>query len=271
MNIHLMWAVDHITPSIDVHEHNFYQVIYCKSGNGRIFCGGKWHDAVAGNIYFANLMEKHAIEPNGDMRLIEVKFTVDDENVRKLLKSIPSVFSFNTDPRMNRLFEDFLEECFCREAYSSDTSTALFSILLIKLLRKYVLVGKDDEFLEENCGFPLWSVTRFVHGDDKRIRHIIEYIEQHLAEEITLDSLAECLHFNKSYLGVLFKNIYGISLKKYVSQLRMERAKELLLTTDNSITYIAKKTGFKSIHYFSYVFKRVENMSPQEYRMMYKG
>lgn len=271
MNVHLMWAVDHITPSVAVHEHNFYQMIYCKYGNGRIFCGGKWHPAVAGNIYFANLMEKHAVEPSGDMRLIEVKFTVDDENVRTLLKQIPSVFSFNAEPRLNRMFEDFIEECFCREPYSDDSSTAAFSFLLIKLLRKYAFKGIAGDCIEQECGLPQWCVARFVHSDDKRIRQIIEYIEQHLAEEITLDSLAECLHFNKSYLGVLFKNIYGISLKKYVSQMRMERAKELLLTTDNSITYIAKKTGFKSIHYFSYAFKKEEDMSPQEYRARYKG
>jgi len=84
---------------------------------------------------------------------------------------------------------------------------------------------------------------------------------------ISLDELASIAHFEKSYLTVRFKQMWGISPMKYVNLLRIERAKLLLATTDMSITDIACCVGFGSIHYFSRYFKEKEGITPNEYRI----
>ena len=94
-------------------------------------------------------------------------------------------------------------------------------------------------------------------------------MEKHLAEKITLEDLSELMHFDKSYLIERFKSLWGLPPKQYLNALRLEKAKELLVTTDKTVTDIAQETGFQSIHYFSSFFKRKENMTPLSYRKRY--
>ena len=95
---------------------------------------------------------------------------------------------------------------------------------------------------------------------------LLDYIEHNLSECITLDSLSQQAHFDKSYLIARFKESMGTSPMRYVSHLRLERAKVLLATTDDSVTQIAHAVGFSTIHYFSRFFKEKEGLSPVEYR-----
>ena len=95
---------------------------------------------------------------------------------------------------------------------------------------------------------------------------VLDYIEKHLAEDITLEDLSEIAHFEKAYLITKFKEIWGLSPMKYVNALRIERAKQLLSTTEKSITDIAYETGFGSIHYFTRYFKDSTGITPSEYR-----
>ena len=90
-----------------------------------------------------------------------------------------------------------------------------------------------------------------------------------MADEITLEKLARLIHFNKSYLIEQFKEAMGVLPMKYLNEMRMEKAKELLITTEKSITDVATETGFQSIHYFSRTFKKKENMTPHDYRVKY--
>ena len=99
--------------------------------------------------------------------------------------------------------------------------------------------------------------------------YTVRYIENNLDREITLDELAKTVHFNKSYLIVRFKETWGISPMKYVNYVRIERARELLATTEKSITDIALEVGFSGIHYFSRYFKARVGITPQEYRTSY--
>ena len=91
-----------------------------------------------------------------------------------------------------------------------------------------------------------------------------------MADPLSLDILSEVAHFEKSYLTLRFNEIWGISPMKYVNFQRIERAKMLLVTTDKSVTDIAKDVGFGSIHYFSRYFKEKEKLSPNDYRIQMK-
>lgn len=271
MNVYTMWVVDRVSPDVKIHENDFYQIIYCNREGGKIFVGGKWHMAVEGNIYFANPMEKRAIEQHGNLRVTDIKFVVDPEETSALLKKVPSVFSVNDDMQLLRAFKDVVNEGFGREAYSGESTDAALALLLVKIIRKFVFNAADGTVAKPSFELPPWSVTMLERNGDERMKMLVEYIERHIAEPITLDDLSEFIHLNKSYLGERFKAIWGVPPMKYVNWVRVERAKELLLTTDVSITDIAEKTGFQSIHYFSRFFKQKENMTPQEYRAQYRN
>lgn len=92
------------------------------------------------------------------------------------------------------------------------------------------------------------------------------YIDEHFKENITLDSLADMAHLSKFYLAHSFQREYGISPIRYLLERRIRESRFMLSETDYSLSHIAQVLGFSSSAYFSQCFRRVENISPIEYR-----
>lgn len=95
------------------------------------------------------------------------------------------------------------------------------------------------------------------------------YLDQHYHEKIALDDLADKFFINKFYLTRLFKEQYGSSIVNYVLFLRISRAKELLRFTDLSVEEIGIQCGIPDGNYFSRAFRKIEGISPSEYRKMW--
>lgn len=106
---------------------------------------------------------------------------------------------------------------------------------------------------------------------DKDIKGCLDYIQNHYNHDITVSFLAERLNMSASYFGSLFKKKVGVNVTHYLTDYRMEMAKILLRTTDKSITEISDEIGYDNIYYFSNVFKKKFNMSPNIYRKQLKS
>jgi two-component system response regulator YesN len=101
---------------------------------------------------------------------------------------------------------------------------------------------------------------------DMTTRRIMEYIQKHYTEDITLKSISRLFYMNPAYLGQLFKNSTGVLFNQYLTEIRMKAAKNMLLETDLSICDIAEKCGYKVIRSFYTAFKKYYNCTPNEYR-----
>lgn len=100
----------------------------------------------------------------------------------------------------------------------------------------------------------------------KRLDKAIEYIEVNFMNTIRIEELCNCVNLNESNMIKLFKNNLGRTPVEYINQVRINRAKELLLHTDGAIKEIAYQTGFTDEFYFSRVFKKMEGRSPRGFR-----
>lgn len=92
------------------------------------------------------------------------------------------------------------------------------------------------------------------------------YIDNHFKEDLSLDQLAQLAHVNKYYLAHAFRREFGESPIHYLISRRVEESKFLLRETDHTLSFISRVLGFSSPSYFSQCFRRVEGMSPVEYR-----
>ncbi len=104
-----------------------------------------------------------------------------------------------------------------------------------------------------------------------RYREVIEetigFIENNYAqEELSLNSLAAHVNFSPNHLSMIFSQQTGKTFIKYLTDYRMERAKELLRCTGKRSSVIAGEVGYKDSHYFSYLFKKTQGMTPTQYR-----
>ena len=102
--------------------------------------------------------------------------------------------------------------------------------------------------------------------EERTIQSITRYLQEHLSEEISLAVLADEFHLNPQYISQLFKNEIGVNFLAYLTNIRMERAKKLLLTTDLSVADISEQSGYGDYRVFTMVFKKAEGVTPSQYR-----
>lgn len=98
------------------------------------------------------------------------------------------------------------------------------------------------------------------------IKIAVEFLRQNYHEDITLQQTAEKAGFNPSYFSTLFSSSTGITFTDFFTKLRLNRAKELLKTTNMKIYEIAEAIGYRNSYYFSRIFRKFEGVTPFEYR-----
>jgi two-component system response regulator YesN len=97
------------------------------------------------------------------------------------------------------------------------------------------------------------------------MQRAVQYLYDHYAETITLEGIAEALHVSPYYLSHVFSREKKFSLFSFLSQLRMDRARELLAEGECTVKEVAGAVGFGDPNYFSKVFKRRFGSSPTQY------
>lgn len=99
------------------------------------------------------------------------------------------------------------------------------------------------------------------------VEEAIRYIQEKYAdEELSLNSIAAHVNFSPSYLSMVFSQATGDTLIHYLTEIRMNKAKELLKCTGKKSSIIAAEVGYKDPHYFSYLFRKTQGVTPTIYR-----
>lgn len=265
MSVRALWISDHHLMPVERHTHDFYQLIYCRRGAGIIEIGGIPYPAVAGHAYLVKPKEAHALQPEDGMHAIELKFEITREEYDAMLRCLPTVLNVGASPGLSHSLFEIVREGLSGAFYSHEATGAALNLFLVRLLREHHVVSENRGL--QSCYFdaPPQKNGR-AGGRDAAFLRLLDYIEHHLADEITLDDLCELAGLERSYLITRFKRTFGISPMRYLNAMRIEQAKRLLATTEKTVTEIAYEVGFGSIHYFCRIFKRTTGLAPHLYR-----
>lgn len=96
---------------------------------------------------------------------------------------------------------------------------------------------------------------------------VMDYIEKHYGEEeLSLNLLASHVNFSPNHLSAIFSQQTGQTFSRYLTDYRMNKAKEMLRCTGKKASEISMEVGYKDPHYFSYLFKKTQGMTPTQYR-----
>lgn len=99
------------------------------------------------------------------------------------------------------------------------------------------------------------------------VEQVKHYIAIHVYENLSLDQLADKVHVNASYLSRIFRQYTREKLTSYVTRIKMEHARKLLLESDIRVQDVATKLGFDNANYFAKVFRKANGLSPHEFRL----
>ena len=98
------------------------------------------------------------------------------------------------------------------------------------------------------------------------VNAVKEYLDQHFVEKIALEELAKRFYINKFYMTKVFKEQCGTTISNYVLQLRITKAKELLRFSNMNVESVGMECGFLDANYFTRAFKKIEGVTPGQYR-----
>ena len=120
-------------------------------------------------------------------------------------------------------------------------------------------------------GLFLLIVSRLLELSQSRqsnpyVRQIKDYLHTHYTKKVTVQMVADQVKLNSVYCGALFSKETGETILNYTNNLRIIKAKELLLYTNDPISQIASDVGIEDLYYFSRIFKKNVGVSPQQYR-----
>ncbi|WP_082235248.1 helix-turn-helix domain-containing protein [Halobacillus massiliensis] len=145
--------------------------------------------------------------------------------------------------------------------YKRVFDSILYSPVLYRIVQEFVLF--INRLLED-----IFEKPRPLVKDT--IEEAIDYMEKHYGDNnITLNKVADHVERNASYLSYLFMNKYGKSFREVLSAIRIQQAKEMLISSHDSIQIIAEQVGYSKPNYFSRVFKKITGETPNQYRNRY--
>lgn len=122
-----------------------------------------------------------------------------------------------------------------------------------------------DKIIAEISGF-FTEAGMDASQEEKTVLKVKEYIDNHYYEDISVKKLAKQFNINYSYLSSLFAKEVGVGIAVYGTNIRMEMAKSLLLSTTSGIAVIAEMVGYDDLQYFYRVFKKYTGKPPISYR-----
>ncbi|WP_312644300.1 response regulator [Hydrogenoanaerobacterium sp.] len=222
------------------------------------------------------------IEPDS-----KVRFLFDESNETTLKSILKTGTKEQVSKFINRMFENMRRH----KATISDYQIYIIEMFSVVVKTAKSLIPDFDLNVGNNLNFITDIFTHESIDDVKlwfeRLCHrVMEYInlqrqdsadilagkgyeyikKNYQASDLSLKSVSEQLHISPSYFSSIFKKSTGDSFTNVLIKIRMENAKELLLSTNKKIFEIAQETGYTDQHYFSYCFKRYFQISPNEMR-----
>ncbi|MDR0570936.1 MAG: helix-turn-helix domain-containing protein [Clostridiales Family XIII bacterium] len=109
-----------------------------------------------------------------------------------------------------------------------------------------------------------------LYVETKPIRAAKEYISRNYHSALTLDEVSGYVGFNATYFSHLFKKVTGMNFLEYLTEVRVDKAKALLIDTEHSVADISVQVGYNDIKHFSKLFRKTTGLSPSEYRKFYQ-
>ena len=247
-----------------LHWHNSLELLFVVSGTVNITVAGHIHTLAAGDVILINANDPH--ELNADeciMAAVQIKLSMFDERV---VRRSDLYFDCNsvTDPgnpglpKLKRIVAQFVKIY----ADSDEGRTMRAKSLSYSLMAELMTCFRVERARGEQKHNP---------HQYERITRIVNYINEHCQEDISLQQLADQEFLSAPFLSKFFVRMMGMNFTAYLNQQRLSRAMSDLLESDLTIEQVASQNGFANAQAFVQQFRKKYGVLPSQYRREHKG
>ncbi|MBE5874002.1 MAG: AraC family transcriptional regulator [Lachnospiraceae bacterium] len=250
----------HVQPKYSYHCHDVYEIYYFVSGDADYLVEGREFHLTPHSLILLSPYVLHSVKVNSSESYIRscIFFRPEEllpERRSFLLSCFPGHSGYETQQEI--FFENTqnfgLETYFRNIAYLSEQPDSIqkqyYPIMLEALLSQIHLMSQ------------VLHPSKIKVSPTDKIGHIISYLNDHISENITLDTLSNRFYLNKYYLNRAFKKATGTTVMNYVTYKRMVLAKQYILNGDTAYE-AAEKVGFSDYSAFFRAYKKVLGHSP---------
>lgn len=240
---------------IPMHFHSNMELIYCISGSLKVWHEGKITILTEKDVLFINSNVPHSTQSITENQVVVLQF--------------PESFFAN---------EQVIIQLNTHERQVEEVTLSKLRGLLMEIYDLHFSVGKYAYILEQSRIIELkyWLVQHFGQTTDippeiftakqQKIKTIMDFIKEHYTENISLAQTARICGYSEAYLSRMFHEYTGQTFTEYKQILCLEKAIDLLDTTNKSLTEISYETGFPNVKSFRKAFKEVMGKTPYEYK-----
>lgn len=251
------------------HFHNFYEVYYLLGGSRYYFIKDNTYYVKSGDLVLVDKRELHrtleTMEKFHHRMLVNVydHMLQDQEgHLNQLLKELfrdgSMILSFGgadkeyVDELTNRIYTEIRQK---KTGYELMIRSYVVQLLTFAVRNRDILKKEAEDSLKRA---------------NKRIFEILNYINTHYAENLSLESVAQEFYISKFYLSHAFKEVTGFTFVEYLSNVRIKEAQRLLYKTNYPVSQVAEMVGFGTVTHFGRVFRKISGDSPLNYRKQEK-
>lgn len=246
------------------HTQVAHEITYIVRGNADILCGDKTYFCKTGDIIFNPKGSAHAIDSadGHSVRYYYIAFDIVDGSAdcERMLTEFfnnTNAFCAQADRSIPHTFHDIFLNLYGNDEFSSAIVADGIRKLLIYTLRS--LEGKANRVYVPDVRF----------GKKRTVAQICSFIDSNAEDINVLKKLPQRFDYSYSHISSFFSKSMGLSLKEYFLMSRHRRACELL-RSGMTVTAVAERMGYSSIHVFSKAFSSREGISPSAYAQKYK-
>jgi len=248
----------------NMHEHSAFEISVILSGNAKIRCKNGEFYVHPGSILLFNPYDPHELSSNATEPFRVLALQVSNHFCQDYFPSLPNILLTSGDITniLNENERKLIVEmalsaarAFLKEEYAFQfESVGTVALLLTNLIRAVPhRILSDGEFFGRK-------------NKTNRIRRIINYINQHYMENISLKALAESEGITSTHLSHFFREAFHMSFQEYLAAMRFERAVVLIGDPALNISDICIRTGFSESRYLNAMFQKEFGCSATEYR-----
>ena len=240
------------------HAHPYYHMFLITGGQFRFCANGEYYDLEQGQTLLVPPQVEHgySVGPHGDGQCMEIKFAIGQSTLDAQLNK--TGVQVTGSALVEQLFRQILKE-YSEFGKLADEAAAAYLLALLNAL------GEADRQKKQNRQFRFLDASAY----SPLSQRIIRYLESHYSEDLSLDSLAASMDYNKSYLCVAFKKDTDQTILDCLNMIRIRRAAELIVYSDHSLAQVSEMCGFASVSHFNRVFLKYAGITPGQCRRAY--